>query len=126
MKRRNAECFGPQAAACRRRPCTVPGCRVHPCVPHHTRSRGAGGKDDCTIGLCWDHHAFAHDHGLKAFEERFGVDLVAAAAQLAAELAARPAHDCLERVVLREDASRMRSVYVCDRCGTEVQEDEDA
>lgn len=113
---RNAESFGEQAALCRRRPCSVPGCRNRPSVPHHTRSRGAGGGDDSCAPVCWEHHCHVHDQGLKAFEERFGVDLVEAAAQLAAELERKKGHDCEAHARLVEHEPSLTSRYRCTVC----------
>lgn len=113
---RRAEAFGEQAALCRRRPCAVPGCRNRPSVPHHTLSRGAGGKDSACVPLCWNHHEEAH-HGQASFELRYGLDLGAEASKLAAELAARATHDCEENAELLEHEPSLTSRYVCRRCG---------
>lgn len=114
--KRRAETFGPQAEACRRRPCSVPGCRNRPSVPHHTRSRGAGGLDDVCAPVCWEHHCHVHDHGLKAFEARFHVDLEAEAAKLTQELAAKKSHDCEENARLVEREPGLVSFYRCTVC----------
>lgn len=121
--KRDAEAFAEQAALCRRRSCLVRGCRARPCVPHHQVSRGARGKDEDTVPLCWAHHEEAH-RGQKTFEERHGLDLEHEAAKLAAELAARATHDCEAHAVLREDASTLTSRYVCDRCGYELPDEQ--
>lgn len=121
---RHAEAFAEQASLCRRRACLVPGCRVRPCVPHHERSRGAGGNDSSTVPLCWPHHDEAH-HGQKTFEARYGLDLEHEAAKLAAELAARPAHDCEDYAVLRENAATLASRYLCGRCGGAIPDEQD-
>lgn len=113
---RHAEAFGEQAALCRRRACSVPGCRVRPCVPHHETSRGAGGDDSSCVPLCWPHHEECH-RGQLTFERVHGIDLGEIAAALAAELAARPEHDCLTYALLREDEKTLTSRYVCQRCG---------
>lgn len=111
--------FGPQSEACRKRPCSVPGCRRWPSVPHHVLSRGAGGKDEHTAPLCWDHHSEAHDgHDL-------GVDLVLVAQELAAELAARPAHNCDDYALLRENPRTLDSRYVCGRCGGSIPDEQE-
>lgn len=114
MEKRNAEAFAEQADACRKRSCLVARCRNWPCVPHHVRTRGAGGKDADTVPLCWEHHEAAHGPG---FEEKHGLDLAEEAAKLGAELERRRGHDCEAFAVLREDASKESSRYVCDRCG---------
>jgi hypothetical protein len=127
-RERQAEAFGEQAAVCRRRACLVLGCRMRPSVPHHALSRGARGSDEHTVPLCWVHHEEAH-HGQKTFEERHGLDLLAAAKALAAELAARPAHDCEAFAVLRENTATLDSRYVCGRCAAPIpdeQEDDEA
>lgn len=128
MAKRNAESFGEQAALCRRRPCLVPGCRNRPSVPHHTRTRAAGGKDDCTVPLCFDHHSFAHDHGNSALEEKHGVSLEAEAAKLAAELERKKGHDCEKHARLIEREPGLVSFYRCTVCNyvipTDGEEDE--
>lgn len=117
LKKLHAEAFGAQAALCRRRPCLVRGCRGRT-VPHHVRPRGMGGvhgKDCDTVPLCWEHHELAH-RDLEALGLTLE-ELQEAAAALAAELAARPAHDCEAFAVLREDGRTLSSRYVCQRCG---------
>lgn len=125
MKKRNAprlaklhdEAFGEQADLCRRRPCLVRGCRGRT-VPHHVRPRGMGGvhgKDRDTVPLCWVHHDQAHTS-----HEQLGLtleELQAEAEKLAAELAARPAHDCEDFARLIERAPGLVSFYRCERCG---------
>jgi hypothetical protein len=128
-KKRHDECYAEQADACRKRPCLVPKCWKRPCVPHHAVSRGAGGKDDQCVPLCWEHHSWAHDKPASEFLERFGVDLEAEASKLAAELERRRGHDCEQHAVLRENAATLRSEYVCTRCGyvlPDEQEDDEA
>lgn len=124
--KRHAESFGDQAALCRRRACSVPGCRVRPCVPHHETSRGAGGKDSACVPLCWPHHDECH-HGQLTFERAHGIDLGEIAAGLAAELEARPAHDCEEHARLIEDGTpgRERSFYRCEKCGYVLPDEQD-
>lgn len=113
-ERREAQ-DGPQAALCRRRPCCL--CGRRPAVPHHVRTKGAGGLDsDCAPVCLWCHDAI-HTQGTSAVEKKHGVKLEEVADALAAELAARPEHDCEAHAVLREDASKLASRYVCDRCG---------
>lgn len=55
----------------------------------HARSRGAGGDRRSLIPLCTGHHREQHDHGVKTFEARHDLDLLAEADRLAADLDAR-------------------------------------
>ena len=111
--------FGPQSEACRKRPCCVPGCRRWPSVPHHSRSRGAGGEDRHCVPLCWEHHSEAHDgHDL-------GVDFEAEAEKLAAELARRTGHDCEKHAKLVEHEPTLTSRYRCTLCGYLLPEEQE-
>lgn len=112
--------FGVQAETCRKRPCSVQGCRNRPSVPHHVLSRGAGGRDEHCVPLCWEHHDRAHNG------EDLGVDLHLVAQELAADLAARPAHNCEDHAVLRENVCALRSEYVCARCHYVLPDEQEA
>lgn len=60
-----------------------------PIDPAHVRTRGAGGTADDVVYLCRGHHR--EQEGRTAdFEARYGVDLTAEAARLAAERRAVP------------------------------------
>ena len=71
--------FGPQAELCRRSKCSVRSCSFTKdrIVPHHLKSRAAGGLDEDTVPLCMKHHAEIHTLGRRRFEERYGLDLFA-------------------------------------------------
>ena len=61
--------------------CSVPGCEDGPIECAHVRSGTDGGmgvkpSDFYTISLCRKHHAEQHRVGEKAFERRYGLDLV--------------------------------------------------
>lgn len=98
MAKRRAKQFGVQAELCRRSPCVAclaessplftfhptqvvlalqvvvgMGSGARPTVPHHVRSRGAGGLDDVTVPVCDQHHDEVHTQG-NAFWERIGID----------------------------------------------------
>lgn len=72
--KRKAEAFGPQAELCRTLPCCV--CGLEPygdryTHPHHEgHSRGAGGKDEECIPLCWACHQLRHSKGYGTFWKR--------------------------------------------------------
>jgi hypothetical protein len=52
--------------------------------PHHTKTKGTGGHDHTAVPLCFTAHREWHDLGSnKAFLDKWGVDLVAFASQLA-------------------------------------------
>jgi hypothetical protein len=53
-----------------------------PLDPHHVVSRGAGGGDEQVVTLCRRHHDICHDLKTKAFDERYGTDIAATAAEL--------------------------------------------
>lgn len=55
----------------------------------HARSRGAGGDRFQLVPLCTAHHREQHSVGVRTFQTRHGIDLLAAAARIAAELDAR-------------------------------------
>lgn len=80
LRRLREAAFGEQAARCEKSRC--PACltgrldesvggRI---VAHHEHSRGAGGKDDATVPLCWSHHALRHSRG-PSFWTIVGVDI---------------------------------------------------
>ncbi len=50
--------------------------------PHHEPSRGAGGTDKDTVPLCRRCHEERHRVGLRLFNAKWGVDLLAVAAAL--------------------------------------------
>ena len=106
--KRKAECFGPQAALCRRCACVACFSRwlrsEHPddpapsswvtvwaagrtAEPHHEPSRGAGGTDRDTLPLCREHHTERHSTAAAAFWAKFGVDPEAVKARLREEVA---------------------------------------
>lgn len=108
--KRLAECFGEQAALCRRLECCVCG-KVHAeygrrlmsddegsfwlfrkdvSDPHHEPPRSIGGKDGDTVPLCRAHHDERHSIGRAAFERKHGVDLRAVAKAIREELARAP------------------------------------
>jgi len=79
--KRRDEAFGPQSKRCEASRC--PACITYGhgvegtggrIVAHHEHSRGAGGKDESTVPLCWMHHDARHSEG-PAFWQRVGVDV---------------------------------------------------
>lgn len=93
----HAEQFGEQAALCRVLPCLAcVGRRFEQelyepsvwwlggavCEAHHEPPRSCGGIDKDTVPLCRKHHHERHQHGLSAFEARYGLDVRAIAAVL--------------------------------------------
>lgn len=65
--------------------CCVPGCTARPIEVAHVRRNGSGAmsqkpSDRYTVSLCRDHHAESH-RGERTFEERYGIDLWALAAE---------------------------------------------
>lgn len=50
-----------------------------PCVPHHVRSRGAGGTDKEIVPLTVAEHEEVHRIGRQSFEARYGLDLASEA-----------------------------------------------
>ena len=82
--------FGDRGELVRAMPCLLLGSGCWgPIEAAHVRSRGAGGTRRDLVPLCARHHREQHDRGIRTFQERHGVDLRAAADQLAAELDAR-------------------------------------
>lgn len=104
--------FGKQAELCRRLPCCVChriraafgyasmwryrdiveehrdlGDKVRVSDPHHTVTRGAGGRDEDCVPLCGHHHTILGVMGVETFEERHGIDLRATARMIAGVLA---------------------------------------
>lgn len=66
--------------------CLVRGCRREPIHLHHAKSRGAGGRPEDLVPLCWWHHVGpggGHTMGWKTWERRNGLDLAACAAWFA-------------------------------------------
>lgn len=62
------------------------GCLIDGSEPElaHTRSGGMGRKADAEtiVPLCRQHHSELHQHGVKTFEQSWGVDLHATAAYI--------------------------------------------
>ncbi len=100
-KARQERDFGDLAEYVRSLGCLV--CNARPVDPAHVKSRGAGGHawidvwDGVsepiayageTVGnlipLCRTHHREQHDHGIRTFEERHGIDLAAEAKRIGA------------------------------------------
>ena len=86
----------------RRHRCSVTGCLAGPIECAHVRSGTDGGcalkpSDRWTVSLCRAHHAEQHRIGERAFERRYGLDLIA----LAELFVARSPH----RRVLEEQAA---------------------
>ena len=71
--KRKAECFGPQAQACRETSCCVLHCDA-PAEPHHEPPRSLGGIDRDCVPLCREHHQRRHDTGAASFWHWCGVD----------------------------------------------------
>lgn len=73
-------------------PCAVPDCEKRPSENHHISNGGTGRKADWTeiVPLCSDHHDIYHNEcgSPEAFDERFGTDLRALAADLAERIPA--------------------------------------
>jgi hypothetical protein len=70
--------------------CVVPGCEAGPIEFAHVRSSQDGGtglkpSDAFGVSLCAEHHRLQHQIGEPAFERRFGVNLLALAAEFAAK-----------------------------------------
>ncbi len=70
------------ANAIRKMPCCVTQA-LPPSVPHHVKSRGAGGKWTDLVPLCHEAHLNVHAIGRWTFQEKYGVDLEVIADQLA-------------------------------------------
>lgn len=86
-KRRAIE-FGPQAERCRYLRCCACGSKGQS-DPAHLRSRGAGGRDrGNVVPLCRPCHDAQHTEGIRTFQRRRGLDLVAVAWAIAAQLEA--------------------------------------
>lgn len=71
----------------RTHPCSVPGCE-HPSQAAHVRMGTGGGMglkpgDQFTCPLCPSHHREQHQIGHRAFNEKYDVDLLAIAQELA-------------------------------------------
>ena len=77
----------------RKHRCSVPACDQLPLECAHVRRGTDGGiglkpSDAWCISLCEEHHAEQHRIGERAFEKRYGVDLIA----LAREFTRRSPH----------------------------------
>lgn len=64
-------------------------CGYSPVQLAHVRTGGMGRKADWTytVPLCHTHHREQHQHGVKTFQAKYGLDLTAAAARLQAAFA---------------------------------------
>lgn len=89
QRERFACCFGQRGALVRAMPCLVGVACRGAVQAAHARSRGAGGTRRDLVPLCARHHREQHDVGLATFMARHRVDLIAAAARIAADLDAR-------------------------------------
>lgn len=72
--KRKAECFGPQAQACRETSCCVLNCDA-PAECHHEPPRSVGGIDRDCVPLCRQHHQKRHDIGAMSFWAWCGLDV---------------------------------------------------
>lgn len=82
--------FGERAPVVRGMACLAASDRcAGPIEAAHARSRGAGGDRYQLVPLCSAHHREQHSVGVRTFQTRHGIDLLAAAARIAAELDAR-------------------------------------
>ena len=80
-KKRREEAFGDKADWIRSLSCAT--CHTRRGIQaHHARSRGAGGKAESMVPLCWRCHRTLHDTGVVTFEERTGIGLHALAERL--------------------------------------------
>ena len=71
----------PYRAWIRTQPCIICGRDAEPC---HVRSRGAGGTDlGNIVPMCRIHHTEQHKIGIKTFQAKWRVDMVALALQYA-------------------------------------------
>lgn len=71
-------------------PCAVPGCATVPCEAAHVRQGTGGGMglkppDRFSAPLCREHHREQHQIGHRAFDQKYGVSLLALAGELAAQ-----------------------------------------
>lgn len=95
-----AEQFGPEAEVIRQLPCVACGHEA-PSIPHHVKSRGAGGRREAQVPLCQSDPRFGylgcheelHAVGRRTFELRHRIDL----ARVAAVLHAAPVIACGHR-----------------------------
>jgi hypothetical protein len=71
VKPSDAEAFGPQAECCRRSACVACSylreTQRGRTIPHHTKTRRTGGRDDVTLPLCEQHHVEIHTEGRWSF-----------------------------------------------------------
>lgn len=70
--------------------CIVPGCHARPIEAMHVRlgaHAGMGQKpgDDITVAGCSGHHAESHRIGEASFQAKYGLDLLALAAEFASK-----------------------------------------
>jgi hypothetical protein len=114
-RRRKARQFADQADLCRQAGCVActavlslcttrdehmseakrlyaEGCRPLHAEPHHEPSRGAGGTDRDTVGLCHVHHMERHRVGPE-FWGRYGLDVEQIKARLRAQVEASSAQN---------------------------------
>jgi hypothetical protein len=92
LERESRTCPGHRAWV-RRHHCSVQSCRGMPIECAHVRKTGHGGmglkpSDRWVVSLCAFHHKEQHRIGERAFEARYGIDLI----ELACEFARRSPH----------------------------------
>lgn len=78
-EQRFAKAFGPKANWIRRQDCVVPGCFDLPVEAAHAKSHGSGGTSEHLCSLCAPHHREQHDLGIRTFQGKHGIDLLALA-----------------------------------------------
>jgi hypothetical protein len=91
--RREARSCPAHRAWVRRHHCSVPSCERTPIECAHVRKGRNGGtalkpSDRWVISLCVRHHREQHQIGERAFEVRYGIDLL----ELASEFTSRSPH----------------------------------
>lgn len=96
MKPSDAEAFGPQAECCRRSRCIACAHLRRPergrMIPHHTKTRRTGGRDDVTIPLCDPCHVEIHTEGRWSFWANRGIPLAVVQQALASVRRGVPWH----------------------------------
>ena len=81
--------FGALAEYVRTLPCAV--CDREPSDPAHVRCRRVNGAwlkngDSNILPLCRPHHSEQHQHGIRTFEAKYGIDMAMVAAEIGREL----------------------------------------